>query len=86
MSTFWEKAEERFKEIESENVVVKLSDKLSTLDLNDVKFIYNLILKTDFKGSEIESATSVLLKVRFIKSELIKEKNVKGSKINNSGA
>ena len=86
MSTFWEKAEARFKEIESENVVVKLSDKLSTLDLNDVKFIHNLILKTDFKGSEIESATSVLLKVRFIKSELIKGKNVKDSKINNSGA
>ena len=47
---------------------------------------YNLILKTDFKGDEIESATAVLLKIRFIKNELIKGKNVKNSKVNNSGA
>lgn len=84
MSTFWDKAEEKYKE--SEKIVSNLNDKLLRLDSNDVKFIYDLILKTDFKGDEIESATAVLLKIRFIKNELIKGKNVKNSKVNNSGA
>ena len=84
MSTSWNSAEEKYKE--SEKIVSNLNDKLLRLDSNDVKFIYNLILKTDFKGDEIESATAVLLKIRFIKNELIKGKNVKNSKVNNSGA
>lgn len=86
MSSFWEEARKRSKELDSEEVVKGLSDKLSRFQIEDIEFIYDLILKTDFKGDEIESATAVLLKIRFIKNELIKGKNVKDSKVNNSGA
>ena len=86
MSSFWEEARKRSKELDSEEVVKGLSDKLSRFQIEDIEFIYDLILKTDFKGDEIESATAVLLKIRFIKNELIKGKNVKNSKVNNSGA
>ena len=86
MSTFWQKAKERSAKLGSQEVVINLAEKLSKLEFKDVDFIYNLILNTDFKGDEIESATAVLLKIRFIRKGLIKGQDVKDSKVDDSGA
>ena len=86
MSSFWEQARERSKNLGTEEVVINLTEKLSKLEFKDIDFIYNLILNADFKGEEIENATAVLLKIRFIRKGLIEGQNVKDSKANNSGA
>lgn len=56
-----------------EEVTVNLAEKLLKLDLEDIKFIYNLVINSDFKGDEIEKATATLLKVRFIMANLQEE-------------
>lgn len=86
MSTFWKDAKSKRKKLVSNEVVINLAEKLSKLEFKDVDFIYNLILNTDFKGDEIESATAVLLKIRFIRKGLIKGQDVKDSKVDDSGA
>ena len=80
MSTFWDKAKK-------EEVVINLADKLSKLELKDIDFIYNLIMDSQFKGGDLETATAVLLKIKFIRSGLIKgKKDAENSKANDSGA
>ncbi len=80
MSTFWDKAKQQ-------EVVINLADKLSKLELKDIEFIYNLIMDSEFKGGDLETATAVLLKVKFIRSGLVKgNKDAENSKADNSGA
>ena len=52
------------------SAVVDLREKLSKLELEDVSFMVDLIDKSDFKGSELEQATVVYLKLKFIKTNL----------------
>ena len=69
--SFWEKArEKKAKYEEGQEVKINLAEKLLKLDLDDISFIYDLIMKNEFKGDEIEGATAVLLKVRFIMANL----------------
>jgi len=80
VSTFWDKAKQQ-------EVVINLADKLSKLELKDIEFIYNLIMDSEFKGGDLETATAVLLKVKFIRSGLVKgNKDAENSKADNSGA
>ena len=80
MSTFWDKAKQQ-------EVVINLADKLSKLELKDIEFIYNLIMDSEFKGGDLETATAVLLKVKFIRSGLVKgNKDAENSKADDSGA
>ena len=65
-----------------EEVSINLAEKLLKLDLEDIEFIYHLIINSDFKGDEIEKATATLLKVRFIKANLKEEQQTK-SRANN---
>jgi len=65
-----------------EEVTINLAEKLLKLDLDDIKFIYNLVINNSFKGDEIEKATATLLKVRFIMANLQEEaKAANGIKI-----
>ena len=69
--SFWEKVNETLpKKKEGQEVKINLAEKLLKLDLDDISFLYDLIMKTEFKGDEIEGATAVLLKVRFIMANL----------------
>jgi len=69
--SFWEKArKKKAKYEEGQEVKINLAEKLLKLDLDDISFIYDLIMKNEFKGDEIEGATAVLLKVRFIMANL----------------
>ena len=69
--SFWEKAgKKKVKYDEGQEVKINLAEKLLKLDLDDISFLYDLIMKTEFKGDEIEGATAVLLKVRFIMANL----------------
>lgn len=69
--SFWEKAgKKKVKYEEGQEVKINLAEKLLKLDLDDISFLYDLIMKTEFKGDEIEGATAVLLKVRFIMANL----------------
>ena len=69
--SFWEKVNNTLpKKKEGQEVKINLAEKLLKLDLDDISFLYDLIMKTEFKGDEIESATAVLLKVRFIMANL----------------
>lgn len=52
------------------SAVVDLREKLSKLELEDVSFMVDLIDKSDFKGTELEQATVVYLKLKFIKTNL----------------
>lgn len=52
------------------SAVVDLKEKLSKLELEDVSFMVDLIDKSDFKGTELEQATVVYLKLKFIKTNL----------------
>jgi hypothetical protein len=80
VSTFWDKAKQQ-------EVVINLADKLSKLELKDIEFIYNLIMESEFKGGDLETATAVLLKVKFIRSGLVKgNKDAENSKADDSGA
>jgi len=69
--SFWEKVNETLpKKKEGQEIKINLAEKLLKLDLDDISFLYDLIMKTEFKGDEIEGATAVLLKVRFIMANL----------------
>ena len=69
--SFWEKVNNTLpKKKEGQEVKINLAEKLLKLDLDDISFLYDLIMKTEFKGDEIEGATAVLLKVRFIMANL----------------
>jgi len=70
---FWDKAEQKSAKGKNEEVVIDLQKKLSKLEFSDVDYIYNLILNNQYRGREIEKATTVLLKIRFIRSQLKEE-------------
>ena len=70
---FWDKAGEKSAKGKNEEVVIDLQKKLSKLEFSDVDYIYNLILNNQYKGREIEKATTVLLKIRFIRNQLKEE-------------
>ena len=78
---FWGKAGEKSLEGEKEEVVFDLQKKLSKLEFSDVDFIYNLLLEKQYRGSEIERATTVLLKIRFIRNQLQENTNAESSEI-----
>ena len=75
------KAGEKSLEGEKEEVVIDLQKKLSKLEFSDVDFIYNLLLEKQYRGSEIERATTVLLKIRFIRNQLQENTNAESSEI-----
>lgn len=55
-------------------VVIDLQKQLSRLTYSDVEYLYRTLLDKQFRGREIEEATALLLKLRFIKNQL-KEEN-----------
>jgi|TARA_R100000479_G_scaffold19841_1_gene7487 hypothetical protein len=69
MANFWERAKEKIKpEVEEE--VIDLQQKLSKLDLTDVNYIYNMMINGNYRGRELEQATTTYLKIKFIKANL----------------
>jgi len=71
---FWEGAKLKT-EVEPVNeVVIDLQKQLSRLTFSDVEYLYKTLLDKQFRGREIEEATALLLKLRFIKNQL-KEEN-----------
>ena len=50
--------------------VVDLQDKLSKLDLSDIDYIYKMMINGNFRGRELEQATTTYLKIKFIKANL----------------
>ena len=69
MANFWERAKEKIKpEVEEE--VIDLQQKLSKLDLTDVNYIYNMMINGNYRGRELEQATTTYLKIKFIKTNL----------------
>ena len=48
--SFWEKVNETLpKKKEGQEVKINLAEKLLKLDLDDISFLYDLIMKTEFK-------------------------------------
>jgi len=73
---FWEGAKLKTTvEPQSNEVVIDLQKQLSRLTYNDVEYLYRTLLDKQFRGREIEEATTLLLKLRFIKSQLKEENN-----------
>ena len=69
MGNFWERAKEKIKpEVEEE--VIDLQQKLSKLDLTDVNYIYDMMINGNYRGRELEQATTTYLKIKFIKANL----------------
>ena len=76
--SFWDKAEKLIKPKEEKEEVVNLQEKLSKLDLEDISYIYDMMINGNYRGRELEKATTTYLKVKFIKAAL--ESEVKGEK------
>ena len=75
---FWEGAKQKtaVEPVEKvDEVVIDLQKQLSRLTFNDVEYLYKTLLDKQFRGREIEEATTLLLKLRFIKSQLKEESN-----------
>ena len=76
--TFWQDVEAKLKidrnkpDIENE-IVIDLQKQLSRLTYSDVEYLYQTLLDKQFRGREIEEATALLLKLRFIKNQLKEE-------------
>ena len=71
---FWEGAKlDKKVEPPKTEVVIDLQKQLSRLTYNDVEYLYRTLLDKQFRGREIEEATALLLKLRFIKSQLKEE-------------
>jgi|TARA_R110000751_G_C13740099_1_gene477356 hypothetical protein len=76
--TFWQDVEAKLKidrnkpDIENE-IVIDLQKQLSRLTYSDVEYLYTTLLDKQFRGREIEEATALLLKLRFIKNQLKEE-------------
>ena len=68
---FWEGAKLN-KEVKSTDneVVIDLQKQLSRLTFSDVEYLYKTLLEKQFRGREIEEATALLLKLRFIKNQI----------------
>jgi hypothetical protein len=58
---------------EPNEVVIDLQKQLSRLTYSDVEYLYKTLLDKQFRGREIEEATALLLKLRFIKNQIKEE-------------
>jgi|TARA_R110000824_G_scaffold21134_2_gene79054 hypothetical protein len=71
---FWEGYKEEKKvEPEDNEIVIDLQKQLSRLAYSDIEYLYQTLLDKQFRGREIEQATALLLKLRFIKNQLKEE-------------
>ena len=68
--SFWDEAKSRLKPAKANEEVVDLQQKLSKLELSDINYIYDMMLNGNYRGREIEQATTTYLKVKFIKAML----------------
>jgi len=68
--TFWEKAKDKLKPKEVEEEVIDLQQRLSKLDLTDINYLNNLMINGNYRGRELEQATTTYLKIKFIKQSL----------------
>jgi len=72
---FWQDVEAKLKKDKKEEprkneIVIDLQKQLSKLEFPDIDYIYNLLLNQQYRGRDIEMATTVLLKIRFIRNQL----------------
>lgn len=71
---FWQDVEAKLKKYKEEprknEIVIDLQKQLSKLEFPDIDYIYNLLLNQQYRGRDIERATTVLLKIRFIRNQL----------------
>ena len=74
---FWDKAKETSKDSNNKEVIINLQEQLSKLEYSDVDYIYNLLLEKQYRGR----ATTVLLKIRFIRNQLQESTNESTTKI-----
>ena len=81
--SFWDKAEKLIKPKEEKEEVVNLQEKLSKLDLEDISYIYDMMINGNYRGRELEKATTNYLKVKFIKAALESEVKVEKETKNN---
>lgn len=79
---FWDKAGKVPAKSNKNEIVIDLQKQLSKLEFADVDYIYNLLLDKQYRGREIERATTVLLKIRFIRNQL-KESISESTKVKN---
>jgi len=68
--TFWEKAKGKLKPKEVEEEVIDLQQRLSKLDLTDINYLNDLMINGNYRGRELEQATTTYLKIKFIKQSL----------------
>jgi len=68
--SFWDDAKSKLKPAKANEEVVDLQQKLSKLELSDIDYIYDMMLNGNYRGREIEQATTTYLKVKFIKAML----------------
>jgi len=68
--SFWDDAKSKLKPAKANEEVVDLQQKLSKLELSDIDYIYDMMLNGNYRGREIEQATTTFLKVKFIKAML----------------
>jgi len=68
--SFWDNAKSKLKPAKANEEVVDLQQKLSKLELSDISYIYDMMLNGNYRGREIEQATTTFLKVKFIKAML----------------
>jgi len=68
--SFWDKAKSKMIPSEVEEEVVDLQDKLSKLDLTDINYLHDLMINGNYRGRELEQATTTYLKIKFIKATL----------------
>ena len=79
---FWDKAGDVPAESSKNEIVIDLQKQLSKLEFSDIDYIYDLLLNQQYRGREIERATTVLLKIRFIRNQL-KENASESTKVEN---
>lgn len=77
---FWGKVGDVPAESNKNEIVIDLQKQLSKLEYADIDYLYTLLLEKQYRGREIERATTVLLKIRFIRNQL-KESTDESTKI-----
>ena len=73
--TFWDKAKAKMKPQEVKEEVIDLQERLSKLDLTDINYINDLMINGNYRGRELEQATTTYLKIKFIKQMLEQEEH-----------
>ena len=67
--SFWSSVK-RNQPSEKTEEVIDLQDKLSKLDLSDIDYLYKMMINGNFRGRELEQATTTYLKIKYIKANL----------------